>query len=108
MRAIPGQRRLSRSLVVAAMAAAHALFGTSARAQGAAPDSGTVVGRVTDAPSGQGLAGAAVNVEGTRIATLTGEDGRYRIADVPPGTHTLVARFIGHTPERRSVTVSGR
>jgi outer membrane receptor protein involved in Fe transport len=70
------------------------------------PPVGTVVGRVTDAKSGAGLAGATVVIEGTSRSGTTGNDGRYRIAEVPPGTYTVRARYIGYAPATVSVTVS--
>jgi TonB-dependent SusC/RagA subfamily outer membrane receptor len=71
----------------------------------AAPGVGTVVGRVTDARSGAGLAAVSVQVEGTRLGTLTNDEGRYRLASVPSGAHVLVARRIGYAPNRQTTTV---
>jgi TonB-linked SusC/RagA family outer membrane protein len=78
-----------------------ALWAPMAIAQG-----GIVVGRVTDARSGQPIAGAAVVVEGTALATASGDDGRFRFANVPSGQQTLTARRIGYAAGRQSVTVS--
>lgn len=64
-----------------------------------------IVGRITDARSGQGVPSATVQVEGTRLAAITGEDGRYRLVNVPGGTHTVRARRIGYASAGRSVTV---
>src|ERR1051325_11022738 len=46
---------------------------------------GEVTGRVTDKTSGAGLAGAQVSVLGTTIRGLSGQDGRFRLANVPAG-----------------------
>ncbi len=67
---------------------------------------GTIVGRVTDAKTQTALAGATVVVQGTSRSTTTGNDGRYRIADMAPGTYTVRARYIGYAPGTASVTVS--
>jgi outer membrane receptor protein involved in Fe transport len=67
---------------------------------------GTVVGRVTDGKSRAALAGATVVLDGTRHGATTGNDGRYRIAEVAPGTYTVRARYIGYTPGSASATVS--
>lgn len=72
----------------------------------APPPTGTIVGRVSDAKTQSPLAGATVVVEGTSKSGTTGNDGRYRIADVTPGTYTVRARFIGYAPGSSSVTVS--
>ena len=67
---------------------------------------GSVTGRVTDARSGAGIAGAQVIVEQTRISATTDDGGRYRLANVPAGTHRLTARRIGYAPKSASVTVT--
>src|SRR5581483_469522 len=75
--------------------------------QAAPPDQqlGTIVGRVLDARSREGVAGATVVVEGTRLGAIASADGRYRITGVTPGAHTLTARRIGYVPARLTVTV---
>src|SRR5688572_31916612 len=40
---------------------------------------GTITGRVTDARTGTPVGSAQVEVEGTRLASTTNEDGRYRL-----------------------------
>lgn len=65
-----------------------------------------IVGQVIDQGTRQGIAGVSVQVEGTRLGTITGGDGRFRISNVPLGPHTLVIRRLGYAPVRRSVTVT--
>lgn len=67
---------------------------------------GTITGRVTDASTGAGIRGASVRLEGTDFGAVTGNTGRYRIADVPAGTYTVVAHQIGYAEAGASVTVS--
>jgi TonB-linked SusC/RagA family outer membrane protein len=67
---------------------------------------GAIVGRVTDAKTGEGLAGADVALEGTRSRTAAGEDGRYRLADVAPGSYTLAVRRIGYAKRGQPVAVA--
>jgi outer membrane receptor protein involved in Fe transport len=77
------------------------------RTAGEAPlQTGTIVGRVTDAKTQSALAGATVVVEGTRLGATTGSDGRYRVAQVPAGTYTVRARYIGYAPGTASVSVT--
>lgn len=84
------------------LAGALILLGASdARAQG-----GTITGQVTDANTRQGIAGTAVQVEGSSLGANTGQDGRYRIGNVPAGRHTVLARRIGYVPARQSITTS--
>ncbi len=70
------------------------------------PQVGSITGRVTAKASNTPLVGVTVVVQGTSQSATTGEDGRYRIADVTPGTYTLRARYIGYAPGTASVTVS--
>jgi TonB-linked SusC/RagA family outer membrane protein len=75
-----------------------------AAAQGA-PGTAVITGRVTDARSSQGVPGATVQLEGSRLGAVTGEDGRYRITNVPAGAHTVRARRIGYASARLPVNV---
>ena len=69
---------------------------------------GQISGRVTDAASGQPVAGVQVVVVGTEgLGAMTLEDGRYTIANVPDGVHRLRTRRLGFTSDERSVTVAG-
>src|SRR5438270_4204862 len=66
---------------------------------------GAIVGRVTDSVSGQGIAVATAAGEGTALSSRSGDDGRYRIADVPAGPHTVKATRIGYRSVSKAVTV---
>ncbi len=87
----------ARSCLLAAVGSA-VLFVSSIDAQQATPANSRrarVAGRITDAASGQPVAGASVQVVGTAVTALTGEDGRYAIASAPTGIYSLEARRIG-------------
>lgn len=75
------------------------------RARAAPAQQGTIVGRVTDAETGQGLEAAEVLLAGTRFRVLTDVDGRYRIAEVDTGNYTVMARRIGYAQRNQAVTV---
>jgi len=100
-----GQRPPRSSLVVGAlMLGALFILGTAAsplRAQ-----TGTIVGRITDARSTQPLGLTAITVEGTRLGATSDADGRYRIANVPAGRHSVAARRIGYVVVRQTVSVA--
>ena len=66
---------------------------------------GTIVGRVTDAGTRQGILSATVQVDQSQFATVTDANGHYRITGVPVGAHTIIARRIGYTQRRVPVTV---
>jgi hypothetical protein len=55
-----------------------------------------VSGTVSDAATGNALAGANVVVEGTDLGAAAGGDGSYSIANVPAGA-TITASMIGYT-----------
>src|SRR6266542_1513846 len=76
------------------------------KARGGVQVGGTVSGRVTDSLTGQGVAGASVHLEGTRWRTATAEDGGFRLAEVLPGSYTVVARRIGYAASQRAVTLA--
>jgi hypothetical protein len=44
------------------------------------------------------LAGATVSILGSNIRVVTGENGRFRIAELVPGQHILVAHRLGYEP----------
>jgi hypothetical protein len=64
-----------------------------------------VSGRVTDAETGQGLAGANVVIEGTSIGAAANATGDYSISDVPAGTQTVTASVIGYASSSKTVNV---
>ena len=74
-------------------------------ARPAAAQQGEVIGRVTDKTSGQALATAQVSVVGTTIRALTGQDGRYRLVNVPAGPATLRVAYIGYATTTQEVSV---
>ena len=69
------------------------------------PTDGIVSG-VVEAPELEApLAGATVSIVGTRIKTLTDEEGKYQLT-VPPGNVRVRADFTGFRSEERAVTVT--
>ncbi len=76
------------------------LFSRPASAQ-----TGTIAGSVADT-TGSGLANAEVRVDGTLLHVTSDERGRFTLAGVPAGSHTLRALLLGYRPATRPVTVS--
>ncbi len=70
-----------------------------------APLQGAVSGRVTSAGSGRPVAGATVQVQGTRLGALSGEDGRYVITGVPAGRRELRVTALGYRTLTETVDV---
>ncbi len=67
----------------------------------------TLTGSVTDRQSGTPLAAVQVFVAEPSIGALTQQNGRYLLAGVPAGTHSVTAQRIGYTSSTIEVTVAG-
>ncbi|MCK5119650.1 MAG: TonB-dependent receptor [Candidatus Latescibacteria bacterium] len=61
-----------------------------------AAETGRIVGQVTDAATGEGLAGAAVLVAGLGLGATADTSGRFEIEDVPAGVVRIEARMVGY------------
>jgi len=68
---------------------------------------GRILGTVTDATTGQPIPGVQIVVSGTRFSGIADANGRYVVADVPPGTYTVEARSIGYAPAKREGVAVG-
>jgi hypothetical protein len=66
---------------------------------------GTVDGVVTDTALAP-LTGATVSILGTSTRVVTGDNGRFRISELPAGQHILVAHRLGFEPMSGRVDVS--
>lgn len=71
-----------------------------------AQSTGTISGEVTDISTGELLVGANVRIEGTNLGSATNVDGEFIIRNVPEGTHTLVASYLGYEPIEQEVDVT--
>ncbi len=65
---------------------------------------GVIVGTVTG-PAGNVVSEVSVSVEGTNIVAVTAGDGKFRIAPVPVGDHTLTFSYLGLQTATLDVTV---
>jgi len=52
-------------------------------------DQGIISGQIVDKETGEALAGVAILIEGTQIATVTDSDGRYTLGPAPAGEYTV-------------------
>src|SRR5881227_2785487 len=93
-------------LLGSGLAAAVALL-VAASSLAAQQATGKLEGSVTD-QQGAAIANAQVTIVGTAFGALTDAKGYYFMNNVPVGTYTVRARFIGYTPaEVPSVRVLG-
>jgi TonB-dependent receptor len=67
--------------------------------------SGSISGSVFDPSLGEGLAAANVILEGTKLGASTDLNGNYIIHNVPEGTYTLRASYIGYSESDTTVIV---
>ena len=63
---------------------------------------GQVTGTITDRDTGAPLATVQVYLQGTSIAGLSSATGTFSLANVPPGTYTVIAQRIGYTQTRQA------
>ncbi len=61
---------------------------------------GKITGVVRDAQTGDALAGVQVFLEGTGRGAISAQNGRYFLVNVPVGTYTVVAEFLGYATYR--------
>lgn len=70
---------------------------------------GSITGSVRSS-EGTPIAGAQISIEGLQMGALANESGRFVILNVPAGTYTVVAEFLGYAQGRqeRVVVVPGQ
>lgn len=73
---------------------------------GWAQDAGTITGAVVDAGSRAPIPSAQVQIVGTTRGVVTGEDGRFRIAGVRPGTYQVRVLRLGYQGSSQTVNVT--
>src|SRR5690606_41680971 len=66
---------------------------------------GTVLGEESAGRPGLPVPGAQVVGEGTNLSALTDDEGRFRIAGVPAGIHTVAVSSLGWRRTTREVEV---
>lgn len=86
----------------ASLLALIALTPSLGAAQG---QTGTVIGRVTDAATGQPVSAVNVTIVGTQLGALTGDDGRFTLRNIATGAIEVQAARIGYQPTKAAVTV---
>ena len=68
--------------------------------------SGTVTGTLTSGETGEPLSNVQVSIQGSGLGSVSNNQGRFLILEVPTGEHELVAQLIGFREERATVSVS--
>jgi TonB-dependent receptor len=65
----------------------------------------SIEGYVKDAKSGEPLPGANIIVQGTGMGAATDINGKYAITNVPVGSYTIRATYIGYTAKETEIRV---
>ena len=68
--------------------------------------SSTITGKITDSQSGEPLIGANIMLSGTMLGSATNENGDYLISDVPIGSFTIMAMFIGYETIEKEIQIA--
>lgn len=71
-----------------------------------AQQTGTIVGQVVDAATGEPLTGVQMQVGGTNIGGLTDQNGRYVLTRIPTGERNVRANMIGYAQVTQTVNVT--
>ena len=90
----------------ACLAALVALSVAGAAAPSVLAAQGRVTGTVVVEAGQRPMPGAQVAIRGTTLGSVTGDDGKFSIANVPAGRHTLEVRRIGFGAVNRAVEVA--
>ncbi len=64
-----------------------------------------VMGRLTDATTGEPIAGATLRLAELDVSAVSGSGGRFVLPRVPPGTHEMEIRHVGYGTRTVGVTV---
>jgi outer membrane receptor protein involved in Fe transport len=67
---------------------------------------GSLKGTVRDAKTNETLIGTTILIKGTFTGTTTDIDGNYVLENIEPGSYTIVASFVGYSPEEKAVTIT--
>jgi TonB-linked SusC/RagA family outer membrane protein len=98
-------QRALRAVLVPALVSAS-LWGPSRVNAQQATATGAITGHVVDAGSKAPVASAQIQIVGTTRGIVAGDDGRFRINNVPAGTYQVRVLRIGFQAQVRTVTVT--
>jgi TonB-dependent SusC/RagA subfamily outer membrane receptor len=65
-----------------------------------------IAGQVKDRNGGAGIAGASVSMMGYLAATLTDENGGYRLTDLKAGKYTVIVNALGYESYEQEIVIN--
>ncbi len=68
--------------------------------------SATISGIIKDSQTGEALPGANVTLVKTSLGASTDIEGKYAIREVPPGSYTIRATYVGYTEKQVTIQVT--
>jgi TonB-linked SusC/RagA family outer membrane protein len=71
----------------------------------ASQEGGTLTGQVIDGATNQPLASAQVSIPALNVGSLTQQNGRFILINVPPGSHVVSVQRIGYRSGSATVTI---
>ncbi len=83
------------------------MFGCSEDQPSQTPSTGRIVGRITDAATGQPILNVSVVTLPPTQAVVTDNTGAFTLNDVIPGTYVVSVNKLGYNSQTVSVTVAG-
>jgi Ca-activated chloride channel family protein len=90
----------ARELAIESPSADGQLSAPRPEAKDSAP--GTITGTVTDADTGEALPFANVMVKGTDRGSITDDEGKFEIENVPPGEYDVDVAYMGYERDNES------
>ncbi|MBI4539134.1 MAG: TonB-dependent receptor [Gemmatimonadetes bacterium] len=99
---VEGRSLSSRAVILLALVP---LLAPAAPARAQAPATGTILGQVVVSGTRQPLGSVQVFIPGSGLGTLTGDNGRFIMLNVPAGTYDVRAERIGYQTAERQATV---
>ncbi|MDZ7808092.1 MAG: carboxypeptidase-like regulatory domain-containing protein [Gracilimonas sp.] len=70
-----------------------------------AQSSGSIEGQVFDLESSEALTGVNIVLKGTNYGAATNINGDYKISNIPSGTYTLRATYLGYETIEQEVNI---
>lgn len=68
---------------------------------------GTLRGKIIDAHSNEPLAGASIYVHEAKVGAIAGNDGVYRIQNLPAGKLLVEVTYLGYSPATELIEMNG-
>ena len=66
----------------------------------------SITGSVKNSKNAQILSGATIELKEVKLFTVSDEQGRFVLREVPAGEYTLITRFLGFTSKEERLTIS--